>query len=32
MCARDVEYTAEALAQLQLFKDNGWGHLPICYG
>jgi len=28
--AKDVEFTKDALIQLQAFKDNGWGGLPIC--
>lgn len=28
--AKDIEFTKDALVQLQAFKDNGWGELPIC--
>ena len=28
--AKDVEFTKDTLKQLQAFKDNGWGGLPIC--
>jgi len=28
--AADVEFSAEALAKLERFQDEGFGHLPVC--